>query len=131
MNLTRVAAIAGVAVAVAAAPVATLLASPAAADPVKYGDHITIACGELGTLNIASNGNGDWTPGLVADNNQVLVPYRFHFEFTPAGSSDTFTEDLAKPAPKNGRLDECTFGGTDEEGTFSGTAWISYTPSKA
>jgi hypothetical protein len=121
----------GIALAMAAAVAAIALATPAGADPVNHGEVLTLECDGLGTLEIATNGNGQWTPGLVTSDNQVLVPYAFHFEFTPAGSNQTFTEHVAKPAPRNGRLDVCTFGGSDEEGAFSGTAWVSYTPGKS
>ncbi|MGH3369269.1 MAG: hypothetical protein ACRDPR_04655 [Nocardioidaceae bacterium] len=58
------------------------------------------------------------------------MPYRFHFVFTPtSGPPETF--DIEKPAPKNGRLDRCTFSETDSGGTFSGTAWVSYTPAES
>ena len=129
MNIRRLGA--GIALAMAATPVGVVFATPASADPVNHGEVLTLECDGLGTLEIATTGDGQWTPGLLTSNNQVLVPYAFHFEFTPAGSDETFTEDIAKPAPRNGRLDMCTFGGSDEEGTFSGTAWVSYTPAKS
>jgi hypothetical protein len=113
-------------------------ASTAAADPTnaKNGEVLELQCdGGLGTLVISTNGNGDWTPGLVTTSNQVLIPYRFHFEgsFTPVGgATETFSEDEAKPAPRNGRHAVCTFHeeGSDQFGSFvfDGTAWVSYTP---
>ncbi|HEX2699337.1 MAG TPA: hypothetical protein VHM89_03935 [Acidimicrobiales bacterium] len=122
MNLRRLA----ITAAVVATPLGTVLAGPAHADPSKYPPD-TVTCDELGTFDIATNGNGAWTPAHATDSTRVLVPYRFHFEFTPVGGT-TEAFDQVKPAPKNGRLDFCTFGGTDEEGTFSGSAWVSYTP---
>lgn len=114
------------------------MSAPASADPVKAknAEIITIECDSgLGTLTIATNGNGNWTPGHVTTNNQVLIPYRFHFEgsFTPVGGeTEFFSEDVAKRAPRNGRLAVCTFHeeGEDEFGSFvvDGTVWVSYTP---
>ena len=129
MRLSRTAA-AGVALVAAVGPLSALLAGPAGADPVnaKKAEVIALDCDTLGTLEIATNGNGDWTPGLVTSGNRVLIPYKFHFEFTPTGSSETFTEDVAKPAPRNGRNDVCTFAVTEPDGRVTGTVWLTYTP---
>jgi hypothetical protein len=113
-------------------------AGPAVADPTnaKKGEILAIECDEgLGSLTIATNGNGEWTPGLVTTSTQVGIPYRFHIEgsFTPTGGeTEFFTDDSEKPAPRNGRLAVCTFHveDQDEGGTvvFDGTVSISYTP---
>jgi hypothetical protein len=103
-----------------------LVAVPAGAVPTN-GEPLTLKCDGLGSIDIATNlGNGQWTPGFVAGSNQRLIPYAFHFEFTPPGGP-TFTDDVKKPAPQNGRLDRCTFSGSDPDGTFSGIVWLSYT----
>jgi hypothetical protein len=120
-----------------AATVACLVAAPAGADPTnaKNAQVVTAHCDPLGTLDVVSNGNGRWTPGLVTTNNQVGVPYEFHVTgtFTPTGGEpESFSDDLVKPAPHNGRLATCTFHqeGADEFGSFvvDGTVLISYTP---
>jgi hypothetical protein len=113
-------------------------AGVASADPVnaKKGQILEIQCdGGLGTLTVALNGNGAWTPGHVTTSTQVGVPYRLHLEgsFTPTGGEpEFFVEDIAKKAPRNGRLATCTFHEEeqDEGGTLvlDGTVWISYTP---
>jgi len=72
----------------------------------------------------------------VTTNHQVGIPYEFHITgtFTPNDGSptQTFSDDLAKRAPRNGRLDTCTFHqvGSDENGSFviDGIVKISYTP---
>jgi hypothetical protein len=139
MKIRQITARTGVSLLTLAGPLG-LMALPAGADPVnaKKGEILEIDCEENGTLLIASNGSGRWTPGLVTINNRVGIPYEFHNQgtFTPVGGTpETFTEDIAKPAPRNGRLDSCTFHieGSDENGTFEldGFAKISYTPMKA
>ena len=112
----------------------------AGADPVnaKKGEVLPIECdGGLGSLTVAVNGNGDFTPGHVITSTQVGVPYAFRFEvsFTPTGGeTQTEVEALAKRGPRNGRLAVCTFHQEEqsEEGVFvlDGTVWISYTPSR-
>ena len=113
-------------------------AAAAGADPTnaKKGEILTIECDAgLGSLTVALNGNGEWTPGHVTTSTQVGKPYAFHIEgsFTPTGGEpESFVDDSAKPGPRNGRLAVCTFheAEQDEEGTFTldGTVWISYSP---
>ena len=123
-------------VGIGTATLAIGLAGPAAADPInsKNAEPINITCDNgIGTVQIVSNGNGRWTPGLVTTSNLVGIPYEFHVvgTFTPTGGTpETFTEDAVKPAPRSGRLATCTFHeeGSDPDGTFSvdGTVKISY-----
>ena len=112
------------------------------ADPVnaKNAQTIEVTCdnGISGTFEVVTNGNGMWTPGHVIGSNQMLIPYSFEFTetFTPTGGGDpeVFTESIAKNAPRNGRLAECTFGETITipEGTieFTGVVGVSYTPAR-
>jgi hypothetical protein len=110
-----------------------LMVGQAAAAPTnaKKGETLELQCtgGVSGTIEIATNGNGQWTPGIViSGSHQTLIPYAFHFAFTPPGGP-TFTDDIAKPQPKNGRYAVCTFGPLSEpDGTVSGTVWVTYTP---
>src|SRR4051794_31874036 len=90
-------------------------AHAAGADPVNApkGDIVPLECdGGIGSILVSVNGNGDYTPGHVITSTQVGIPYAFHFEssFTPTGG-ETVTEvdDIAKHAPRNGRLATCTF----------------------
>lgn len=109
------------------AVVAVVLAgtSAAAADPVKHGEVLTLTCNNgLGTLQVAVNGNGAWTPGHVIGTTQILLPYELHItgSFTPPGGpAETFTDDLIRRAPNHGRLTTCTFSdsGTEGGGTFA------------
>jgi hypothetical protein len=111
------------------------IASPTAADATK-GGQLTLQCTSLGTVVInTSSGNGPWTPGQAAVGNMVLHPYEFHIAgtFTPADGSpaQSFSEDSVKNAPRNGRLDTCTFSQTFTDvygtGTFAGTVKVAYT----
>lgn len=112
----------------------------ASADPAKSknAEIIPIECDSgIGTVEVVTNGNGEWTPGHVRMNNQVLIPYEFHISgsFTPPGGpTESFSEDLVKKAPRNGRLATCTFSdeGADESGSFvfSGIVKVSYTPTR-
>jgi hypothetical protein len=111
-------------------------ASPVAADPRK-GEILEIDCEVLGTLEVVVFGNGRSSPGLAVNSNQVGIPYALHIEgtFTPnVGEPESFVDEFSKPAPRNGRLDFCTFHqeGSDQFGSFEldGQVWISYTPTR-
>jgi hypothetical protein len=119
---------AGIALLMTTGTLIGILANGASADRTRHGELITLDCEVLGTFDIVTNGNGQWTPGLVADGTQVLVPYSFRFEFTPSGGGEPEVFELSKPAPANGRLDVCTFTLEDEGGTVNGTAAVSYAP---
>ena len=101
-------------------------ALPAGAVPQR-GDAFVLDCDLLGTIDVVTNpGNGLWTPGFVVGSNQRLIPYAFEFTFTPTGGA-AITEEISKPAPRNGRLDRCTFSETTPEGTLDAVVWVSYT----
>jgi hypothetical protein len=111
-------------------------AAPASADP-KKGEVLEITCDTLGTLEVVVFSNGPSSPGLAVGSNQVGIPYKLHVEgtFTPVGGEpEPFVDSFEKPAPRNGRLDHCTFHqeGSDQFGSFEldGEVWISYTPTR-
>jgi hypothetical protein len=111
-----------------------ILATPVGADP-RNGEVVELSCDDLGTVQVVVFSNGAPSPGLVVDSNQVVIPYQLHIEgtFTPIGGEpESFVDDFEKPAPRNGRLDHCTFHqeGMDEFGSFEldGEAGVSYTP---
>lgn len=121
-------------VAFAVAAAVTFTAPAAGADP-KGGDILNVHCDVLGTFQVVTFGNGKSSPGLVVDGKGVGIPYALRVEgsFTPTGeATQTFLEELSKPAPRNGRLDHCTWHevSSDESGVFEvdGEVWISYTP---
>ena len=115
-------------------------ATVAAADPTnaKKGEILTVECDAgVGSLTVALNGNGDFTPGHVTTSTQVGVPYAFHIEgsFTPTGGEpESFVDTGAKRGPRNGRLAVCTFHEEerDDSGTLvlDGVVSISYSPAR-
>jgi hypothetical protein len=124
-------------VGISALAFAALGVAPAGADPQK-GELLALDCDTLGAIDVVIFSNGRGSPGLVIGITQVGIPYKLHLEgtFTPSGGGDpeTFVEEWEHPAPRNGRLDHCTFQqeGSDESGTFEvhGEVWISYTPGR-
>ena len=115
---------------------AVLFALPASADP-KRGEILELDCDVLGTVEVVVFSNATATPGLDITSNRVLIPYEVHItgSFTPTGGEpETIQEDVVRRAPRNGRLDSCTFHeeGTDEFGSFEidGSALVSYTPGR-
>lgn len=102
-------------------------AAGAAPTNAKNSETIALDCEVLGAVEVTTIGNGIWTPGHVVGSNTVLIPYAFRFEFTPTGGS-TEVEEISRRAPRTTQLDVCTFGGADETGSFSGTAWVTYRP---
>ncbi len=129
---TRIAATA----AVATVSLLGLGATSASAAP-KKGDILEIHCDNLGTLQVVVFSNGPASPGLVVDSHQVGIPYALEITgtFTPTGGeTETFTESFEHPAPRNGRLDHCTFHQEQRDPSgatvIDGQVWISYTPSR-
>lgn len=118
------------------AAVTLALPASAGADP-KGGEVLEVQCDVLGTQEIVVFSNGAPSPGLVVGSNQVVIPYRLHVEgvFTPVGGDpEPFVDEFSKPAPRNGRLDHCTFHLEDsnEFGSvvLDGEVWISHTPAQ-
>ena len=83
------------AVAVGGAFAAALLVPAASADPVHAKNAFTVqaTCGTR-TLTAVTNGNGEFTPAHITGSTSVFVPTKFDltFTFTPAGSTQTFTD---------------------------------------
>ena len=111
-----------------------VMAAPAGADPQK-GEVLDLSCDVLGDIQVVVFSNGRGSPGLLVGGNQVGIPYALDLTvtFTPTGGDPmTEVEQFEKPAPRNGRLDHCTFHQeeSDPSGTFvlDGEVWISYTP---
>jgi hypothetical protein len=122
--------------ALVAAGLSVSFASAAHADPPN-GDVLEVVCDNLGTLDVVVFSNGPASPGLVVGSNLVGIPYKTHIEgtFTPAeGEPETFVDEFEHPAPRNGRLDHCTFHQEEsfEDGSsvvVDGEVWISFTKS--
>jgi hypothetical protein len=117
----------------ALASLAVLGATPARADPSKSFT-FDLQCESLGTVTNATFSNGAASPGLVVDNNQVILPYAWEVdvEFTPTvGEPFSRVLSYARGEPQNGRLDRCTYHYVltfpEGVGVFDGWALISYT----
>lgn len=109
------------------------LALPAAADP--KGEPIDMQCDTLGSLQVVLHGNGPMTPGHVVGSTRVGIPYKLRVEgtfTTVGGEPQPFLDEFEKNAPRNQRLDFCSFHdeATTPAGTIvvNGSVWISYTP---
>src|SRR5262245_31495187 len=106
-------------------------AGTAHADP-KHSDAFTVYCDTLGPVDVVVFSNAIWPPALASGSNQVLAPYRLELEitFTPAGGGtpEVVIEQFSKPAPKNGRLDHCSFvdSAADDSGSWDvvGDVWV-------
>ncbi|MET0726956.1 MAG: hypothetical protein ABWZ76_01520 [Acidimicrobiales bacterium] len=111
-------------------------APPATADP-KNSQLLELECDVLGSVDVVVFSNATLSPGLVVGSNGVLVPYAIEAVETftpPGGQPETNPVAVHRPAPRQGRLDHCTFDLEDsgEFGTFeiSGDVWVSYTPTR-
>jgi hypothetical protein len=99
---------------------AGLAAGAAAADPVNapHAQQVAVDCGEAGTFEVVTNGNGEFTPAHDLNSNKVLIPISFGtstitvrdaegdvvFEGTEAGRSKGHAR-----VPKGRTAIECTY----------------------
>lgn len=96
-----------------------VLSGQASADP--KGERLELTCVGIPSGFIATNGKGNWTPGLGLDTG-VYVPYQIDFKvyFTPDGQQETMIDEgseAKKNVPKNAKSHphgECTFVGTEQ-----------------
>jgi hypothetical protein len=126
--------------AAAAVLAAAVIAPAAGADPVKAKNSTPLqaVCGTQ-TVNVVVNGNGEFTPAHVLDNNgtSVFIPTAFNttFTFTPSDGSppQINTDTSAKAAPIANTV-TCTiplqtlFSGPQGSLTLQGTVTGFYTP---
>jgi hypothetical protein len=54
-------------------------------------------------------GQGQWTPALVTDSNQVLVPTSFDITFVDLTTGETFSVDVSKQAGNHFATQSCSF----------------------
>jgi hypothetical protein len=110
---------------------ALVIAATASADPVNAKNAAILSGSCDGTpVQVVTNGNGEWTPGLIQGSNLVLIPQAFDLTFTSTfdGSTDVETDTSAKRP--HGDVVECTFALADNTFAFpggsfsiSGTVW--------
>ena len=94
-----------------------VLAAPAYADPTNAPNSLTfeITCGDATYTVVGVPGQGQWTPALVTDSNQVLIPTSFDITFTDLTTGETFTVDVSKEAGNHLATQSCSFTVTDTD----------------
>jgi hypothetical protein len=100
-------------VAIAAIVLALLGVSmaPAYADPTNAPNSLTfpITCDETTYTVVGVPGQGQWTPALVTDSNQVFIPFSFDITFTDLTTGETFSFAVSKEAGNHLATQSCSF----------------------
>ena len=88
-----------------------VLAAPAYADPTNAPNSLSfeITCGDTTYTVVGVPGQGQWTPALVTDSNQVLVPTSFDITFVDLTTGETFSVDVSKEAGNHLATQSCSF----------------------
>ena len=94
-----------------------VLAAPAYADPTNAPNSISfeITCGDATYTVVGVPGGGQWTPALVTDSNQVLVPTAFDITFIDFTTGETDTVDVSKEAGNHLATQSCSFDVTVDD----------------
>jgi hypothetical protein len=111
-----------------------VLAAPAYADPTNAPNSITfdITCGDTTYTVVGVPGGGQWTPALVTDSNQVLVPTAFDITFVDLTTGETESVDVSKEAGNHLATQSCSFDVTvDDLFRIFGTVEVFLTPRPA
>lgn len=113
------------------------MAAPAAADPPSSAEFtIPVTCDGTTYLIGFIPGRGEFTPALLADSTQVLVPFAFDLTFTDVTTGESEHDTSVKGAGKNGNAVSCTidYTATDPETgdlfTIRGTVLGLVTPAR-
>jgi hypothetical protein len=96
-----------------------VLMAPAHADPTNApnAQPLELTCENGATLDVVVvPGRGNWTPALVTDSNQVIVPFSFDITVTNADTGEVVVHETTTKEPVN-RVDTttCQWSGTFEE----------------
>jgi len=88
-----------------------VVAAPAYADPTNAPNSLTfdITCGDTTYTVVGVPGQGQWTPALVTDSNQVLVPTSFDITFVDLTTGETFSVEVSKEAGNHLATQSCSF----------------------
>ena len=108
-----------------------VLAAPAYADPTNAPNSLTfdITCGDATYTVVGVPGGGQWTPALVTDSNQVLVPTAFDITFVDLTTGETESVDVSKEAGNHLATQSCSFDVTvDDLFRIFGTVEVFLTP---
>jgi hypothetical protein len=94
-----------------------VLAAPAYADPTNAPNSLTfdITCGDTTYTVVGVPGGGQWTPALVTDSNQVLVPTAFDITFVDLTTGETESVDVSKEAGNHLATQSCSFDVTVDD----------------
>ena len=94
-----------------------VLAAPAYADPTNAPKSLTfeITCGDATYTVVGVPGGGQWTPALVTDSNQVLVPTSFDITFVDLTTGETESVDVSKEAGNHLATQSCSFDVTVDD----------------
>jgi streptogramin lyase len=85
--------------------------APAYADPTSAPNSLTfdITCGDTTYSVVGVPGQGQWTPALVTDSNQVLIPTSFDITFVDLTTGETFSFEVSKEAGNHLATQSCSF----------------------
>jgi hypothetical protein len=88
-----------------------VLAAPAYADPTNAPNSLSfdITCGDTTYSVVGVPGQGQWTPALVTDSNQVLIPTSFDITFVDLTTGETFSVDVSKKSGNHLTTQSCSF----------------------
>ena len=91
--------------------------APAYADPTNAPNSLTfpITCDGTTYTVVGVPGQGQWTPALVTNSNQVLIPVSFDITFTDLTTGEIFTVDVSKEAGNHLPTQSCSFSLTDTD----------------
>jgi streptogramin lyase len=94
-----------------------VLAAPAYADPTNAPNSLQfeITCGDTTYTVVGVPGGGQWTPALVTDSNQVLVPTSFDITFVDLTTGETDSVDVSKEAGNHLATQSCSFDVTVDD----------------
>ena len=94
-----------------------VLAAPAYADPTNAPNSLTfeITCGDATYTVVGVPGGGQWTPALVTDSNQVLVPTAFDITFVDLTTGETESVDVSQEAGNHLATQSCSFDVTVDD----------------
>jgi streptogramin lyase len=92
--------------------------APAYADPppnVPNSLTFPITCDGTTYTVVGVPGGGQWTPALVTDSNQVLVPTSFDITFVDLTTGETFPVEVSKQAGNHLATQSCSFDVTVDD----------------
>jgi hypothetical protein len=94
-----------------------VLAAPAYADPTNAPNSLQfeITCGDTTYTVVGVPGGGQWTPALVTDSNQVLVPTSFDITFVDLTTGETDSVDVSKESGNHLATQSCSFDVTVDD----------------